>query len=156
MKTKISLTLVLAALIAVTAAFALASCGKRPIDIDDLEDLLEDEYFEVSTYEDEEEDVEFERLTARDSEISVYFYEYDEDDEDWEDLAEDLDDYEDDKDVKIISKSTGGNNAFVEAVHTDYKEYMFKARVGNTVIYCSCDKKDMKDAQKLLKKIGYK
>lgn len=164
MKTKKILTVIMAALMAITAAFALSSCGKKPIDIDDLEDLLEDKDFTVSTYDSEESDVGVEYLSAYDGDISIRFAVYDKDDDGYKDLMKEFNedakdtikDARESDDIKILKKTVGGSYACIEAVNEEYEEYAIIIRVDNTVIRCTGEDKHMDDARELLKEIGYR
>ena len=157
---KKTLSLLLAAVLAFSCIFAFSGCGKKPMDIDDLQRILEKEGYETYTDEGEEYGVDVDYLTAYNDNIDIEFMEFDEDDEDMKNAITILNDEFDysmnnvPDGAKVLSSKKTKKHLRMEAL--DDGDYMFAARIENTFIMCECDEEYMRDAQRILKKIGYR
>ena len=130
------------------------------MDIDDLQRILEKEGYETYTDEGKEYGVDVDYLTAYNDNIDIEFMEFDEDDEDMKNAITVLNDEFDysmnnvPDGAKVLSSKKTKKYLCMEAL--DDGDYMFAARIENTLIYCECDEEYMAEAQRILKKIGYR
>lgn len=161
---------VLVLVLVVAMLFSLTACNKKAIDDKDFEDIMEDlDYEVVEGYEGDDVDT---SLNAYDEDYEYYvtFSEYDEKEDAvdyFDESVDDIKDIKDDKEFDGSVKVSGSGNFKKCVVKGDFDEdsdmfdgemYVVMIRVDNIVISvstASTDKDDVKEVDKIVKKLGY-
>ncbi|NLO61931.1 MAG: hypothetical protein GX099_00690 [Clostridiaceae bacterium] len=162
----------LAIAILLTSVLA-ASCSKKIPDDDDFEDVLEDFDFEVYEVKDGLSRKVDKRINAYDEDydFAAYYIEYDDKDDakdEFEDLLDDIKDAKRDRDFegKISESGFGNYNKLI--VNGDFDDsineipegrfYGVIYRIDNVVLVVAAmdnDRRDIKQVNEILKKLGY-
>ena len=144
--------------------FSLVACGKKPIDPDDFEEIMEDMDYLVYESEGGKKVDEYWYAYDEDNEYNVSLTIYDDKDDakdEFEDMLEDIEDAKEDEDFEGTIKKSGMGNykkVVINGENDGDEAYMVVIRSDNMILLVMASdngKSDVKEVNKILKELGY-